>query len=124
MHAFRYVFNNAKILDLQSSIDQYVERPSGSFTYARFLHDALSNELFVGARDALYRFELRSLRLLEKAIWEAPANKTAFCIVKGQTEQNCHNFIKVLLISGRKLFACGTNAFSPQCSWRRVIILT
>lgn len=61
-----------------------------------------------------------NLKLLEKAIWEAPSNKTGLCKLKGQTEQNCHNFIKVLLLYNNKLFTCGTNAFSPQCSWRKV----
>ena len=38
----------------------------------------------------------------------------------GQSEADCHNFIKILVSYRDKLFACGTNAFSPQCSWRDI----
>jgi hypothetical protein len=57
---------------------------------------------------------------LEKAPWLAPPEKVELCQNKGQAEANCHNFVKVLLLSGKRLFSCGTNAFSPQCSWRKV----
>ncbi|KAL1461639.1 hypothetical protein WDU94_013513 [Cyamophila willieti] len=42
------------------------------------------------------------------------------CQMKGQSEESCHNFVKVLLSNGRKLFACGTSAFSPSCTWREM----
>lgn len=74
-------------------------------------------------RDVLYRLRVQNLKLLEKAIWSSPENKTSLCLMKGQSEQNCHNYIKVLLSHGKKIFACGTNSFSPQCSWRGVWIL-
>uniref|UniRef100_A0AAQ5Y1P6 Semaphorin-2A n=1 Tax=Amphiprion ocellaris TaxID=80972 RepID=A0AAQ5Y1P6_AMPOC len=32
----------------------------------------------------------------------------------------CQNYIRVLLISGRTLFTCGTNAFTPVCITRQV----
>lgn len=71
-------------------------------------------------RDNLFRLSLRSLKLLERAKWEAPAGTISLCQDKGQSEENCHNYIKVLLNEGRKLFTCGTYAFSPKCSWREV----
>ncbi|XP_021914247.1 semaphorin-5A-like isoform X2 [Zootermopsis nevadensis] len=42
------------------------------------------------------------------------------CQVKGQGEARCHNFVKVLVASGDRIFSCGTNAFKPQCSWRAI----
>jgi len=71
-------------------------------------------------RDALYRLSLRGLTQLEKAPWLAPPEKVELCQNKGQAETSCHNFVKVLLASGKRIFTCGTNAFSPQCSWREV----
>ncbi|VVD03706.1 unnamed protein product, partial [Leptidea sinapis] len=68
--------------------------------------------------DTLYRLSLRGLRPLERADWPAPADKTKLCQDKGQTDDDCHNYIKVLLAYGHKLFTCGTNAFSPLCTWR------
>ncbi|MGH0152639.1 UNVERIFIED_CONTAM: hypothetical protein FKN15_047210 [Acipenser sinensis] len=32
----------------------------------------------------------------------------------------CQNYIRVLLISGKKLFTCGTNAFLPVCTTRQI----
>lgn len=75
---------------------------------------------FHNFRDALYRLSLRGLRQLERADWSAPADKAKFCQDKGQSEDDCHNYIKVLLMYKDKLFACGTNAFSPMCTWREV----
>lgn len=40
--------------------------------------------------------------------------------MKGQSVDDCHNYVKVLLSAGKRLFACGTGAFSPQCTWREV----
>jgi len=32
----------------------------------------------------------------------------------------CHNFVRVLLLHDNLVFACGTNSYKPQCSWRKV----
>ncbi|XP_063231455.1 semaphorin-5A isoform X2 [Bacillus rossius redtenbacheri] len=88
--------------------------------YSQLLFDTERDQVVVGARDALYRLSLRGLTLLEKASWPAPGDKAALCQVKGQSEASCHNYVKVLLTNGKRLFACGTNAFSPQCSWREL----
>lgn len=69
-------------------------------------------------RDNLYRLSLPKLELLENATWPAPEEKTVQCLEKGQVDENCHNYVKVLLTNGREIFTCGTNAFSPQCTWR------
>lgn len=71
-------------------------------------------------RDNLYRLSLKGLTKLERASWPAPANLVELCQNKGQSEEACHNYIKVLLSNGKKLFACGTSAFAPACSWREV----
>ncbi|GLH12202.1 Semaphorin-2A [Gryllus bimaculatus] len=93
---------------------------AGVTSYSQLLFDVSRNQVFVGARDALYRLSLWNLKLLEKAYWPAPSNKTSLCLEKGQTEEDCHNYIKVLLTNGKYLFSCGTGAFSPECSWREM----
>jgi len=35
-------------------------------------------------------------------------------------QDECHNFIRVLLLHDNLVFACGTNSYAPQCSWRKV----
>lgn len=72
-------------------------------------------------RDTLYRLSLSNLKLLEYSEWPASLDKRTQCINKGQSEDHCRNYIKILLTNGKFLFTCGTNAFSPQCSYRKVI---
>ncbi|XP_024085624.1 semaphorin-5B isoform X1 [Cimex lectularius] len=93
---------------------------SGVTNYTQMLIDISRNQIVVGARDSLFRLSLERLDKLEKASWLASAEKVALCNDKGQTEDHCHNYIKVLLTNGRRLFTCGTGAFSPQCSWREM----
>lgn len=35
-------------------------------------------------------------------------------------QEECQNYVRVLIVAGRKVFMCGTNAFSPVCSSRQV----
>lgn len=71
-------------------------------------------------RDNLYRLTLTSLSDLEHATWSAPEDKVNTCQNKGQSVEDCHNYVKVLLSNGKSLFTCGTYAFSPWCAWREV----
>lgn len=104
--------------DLMAKADVFLDKSSGSFS--ELLFDVGREQVVVGARDALYRLSLRGLARLEKAPWPAPADKATLCQVKGQPEAACHNYVKVLASNGKRLFSCGTNAFSPQCTWREM----
>ncbi|XP_050679384.1 semaphorin-5B [Leptidea sinapis] len=103
---------------LASDSDIFEDKDARSFS--QLLFDVARDQVIVGARDTLYRLSLRGLRPLERADWPAPADKTKLCQDKGQTDDDCHNYIKVLLAYGHKLFTCGTNAFSPLCTWREI----
>jgi semaphorin 5 len=70
-------------------------------------------------RDNLYRLSLR-LDIRDKVTWEAPTNIREVCLEKGQSEEDCHNYIMVLQTYGNKLYVCGTYAYSPFCSWRQM----
>ncbi|XP_046971911.1 semaphorin-5B [Vanessa cardui] len=105
--------------DLLASDSDIFEDKDGK-SFSQLLFDVARDQVIVGARDTLYRLSLRGLRSLERAEWPAASDKVKQCQDKGQTEENCHNYIKVLLSYGHKLFACGTNAFSPVCSWREI----
>ncbi|XP_066996940.2 semaphorin 5c [Anabrus simplex] len=104
--------------DLLSTAKQFTDPSVTSFS--QLLFDVARNQVVVGARDTLYRMGLWNLELLEKAHWPSLPNKTSLCLDKGQTEEDCHNYIKVLLTNGKRLFTCGTNSFSPVCSWRDI----
>lgn len=70
-------------------------------------------------RDNLYRTSLR-LQLKEKETWEAPPAIRETCLNKGQSEDDCRNYIMVLQSYGNRFYACGTHAYSPNCSWRQM----
>ncbi|XP_055305519.1 semaphorin-5A isoform X2 [Sitodiplosis mosellana] len=69
--------------------------------------------------DALYRLSF-SLNLYEKRLWEATDAIVEMCKTKGASDSDCHNYVMVLQSFGNQLYACGTYAFSPQCSWRQM----
>ena len=60
--------------------------------------------MIVGARDSLFRLSLEGLTKLEKASWEATDSNVGLCTAKGQSEDNCRNYIKVLVSVARSVF--------------------
>ncbi|NP_001164716.1 semaphorin 5A-like protein [Saccoglossus kowalevskii] len=52
--------------------------------------------------------------------WEADDTAVEECRIKGKSQNDCRNFIRVLLPWNQSLFVCGTYAFAPQCSWRPI----
>ncbi|XP_023224670.1 semaphorin-5A-like [Centruroides sculpturatus] len=104
--------------DLQKSMDRFSR--TGVSAYTELLFDIPHYQLIVGARDNLFRLTLETLEKLEETYWPSPENTILMCIQKGQTKEDCKNFIRVLTSYNGKIFTCGTNAFSPKCSWRDI----
>lgn len=53
------------------------------------------------------------------------AFRTSQCVpVAFVFQEECQNYIRVLLVGGDRLFACGTNAFTPVCTIRSVCVCT
>ncbi|CAB1327565.1 unnamed protein product [Coregonus sp. 'balchen'] len=59
---------------------------------------------------------------LEAVEWGPDDDTKRSCQSKGKTEDECQNYIRVLLITGRRIFTCGTNAFTPVCTTRQSLI--
>lgn len=116
--AYQHDFRFISYQDLQSSVTSF--QSEGNTSFSQMLFDISRNQIFVGARDGLYRLSVSKLKFLEYANWESSEKKRNACMFKGQKEESCHNFIKVLLSDGKEIWSCGTNAFSPQCSWREI----
>ncbi len=108
-------FRRVSRVDL--SVDEFID-PGVGADFTELLFDVDRYQVIAGARDALYRLGLEGLTKLERASWEAKENRRILCTRKGRSERDCRNYVKVLVRSGDKVFACGTNAFSPSCSWR------
>uniref|UniRef100_A0A3P8UPE6 Semaphorin 6B n=1 Tax=Cynoglossus semilaevis TaxID=244447 RepID=A0A3P8UPE6_CYNSE len=80
----------------------------------------VNRTLYIGADD-LYRVELDivvgdEMFYSKKRIWESNKNDIRICKMKGKHEDECRNFMKVLLSRPGGLFVCGTNAFNPLCA--------
>ncbi|KAL3835867.1 hypothetical protein ACJMK2_021328, partial [Sinanodonta woodiana] len=104
----------------------FVFEDSNIVGYVQLLVDEDNNQLLVGARDSLFSLSLNDLQSLQNTSWQADDLTKKTCMHKGQTEYDCFNFVKVLLHhdhvrSGEPkdaVFACGTNAYRPTCTWR------
>ncbi|XP_036435495.1 semaphorin-6B [Colossoma macropomum] len=81
----------------------------------------VNRTLYIGARDDLFRVELDNvvgdeMFYSKKRTWESNRNDIRICRMKGKHEDECRNYIKVLLSRQGGLFVCGTNAFNPLCA--------
>ncbi|MBN3325120.1 SEM6A protein, partial [Atractosteus spatula] len=81
----------------------------------------VNRTLYIGARDDLFRVELdgvagEEMFYSKKRTWEPNKNDIRVCRMKGKHEDECRNFMKVLLSRQEGLFICGTNAFNPLCA--------
>ncbi|XP_053540044.1 semaphorin-4A isoform X1 [Ictalurus punctatus] len=77
--------------------------------------------LYVGARDAVLSLNISdavSLQLSIKIDWSPTETDLRDCLLKVSSETDCPNFVRVLqVLNSTHMFACGTFAFSPRCSY-------
>ncbi|XP_015420195.1 PREDICTED: semaphorin-5B [Myotis davidii] len=92
----------------------------GARDFSQLALDPSRNQLIVGARNYLFRLSLANVSLLQATEWASNEDTRRSCQSKGKTEEECQNYVRVLIVTGRKVFLCGTNAFSPMCSSRQV----
>uniref|UniRef100_A0AAY4ADZ6 Sema domain-containing protein n=1 Tax=Denticeps clupeoides TaxID=299321 RepID=A0AAY4ADZ6_9TELE len=96
----------------------------GTVDYSQLTFDPGQNELIVGARNHLFRLRLEDLSLIQEAEWHCDEFTKGACFSRGKSEEDCQNYIRVLLVNGDRLFTCGTNAFTPICTNRTLTNLT
>ncbi|XP_035382200.1 semaphorin-5A isoform X2 [Electrophorus electricus] len=99
-------------------------RAEGTVDYSQLTFDPGQNELIVGARNHLFRLRLEDLSLIQEAEWHCDEFTKGACFSRGKSEEECQNYIRVLLVNGDRLFTCGTNAFTPICTNRTLTNLT
>ncbi|XP_033871856.2 semaphorin-4F [Acipenser ruthenus] len=98
-----------------------VERFSqnGIFNYSVLLLHPSSGKLYVGAKDAI--FSLQTKTLTEKPLviyWNVSDSNHVSCKNKGKRETECHNYIRLLqFLNETHIYACGTYAFDPHCAY-------
>uniref|UniRef100_A0A8U8AWQ1 Semaphorin 4A n=1 Tax=Geospiza parvula TaxID=87175 RepID=A0A8U8AWQ1_GEOPR len=90
--------------------------------YDIFLLDDSEEQLYVGARDWLLALTVGtpgSIRAKASIRWGPTDEKTSECAFKKKSQETeCFNFIRVLVaLNQTHLYACGTYAFSPACTY-------
>nr|XP_027776573.1 semaphorin-4A isoform X1 [Marmota flaviventris]XP_027776574.1 semaphorin-4A isoform X1 [Marmota flaviventris] len=79
------------------------------------------NTLYVGAREAILALNIEDPgvpKLRNMIPWPASDKKKSECAFKKSNETQCFNFIRVLVsFNTTHLYACGTFAFSPACTF-------
>ncbi|KAM7029096.1 semaphorin-4A [Acridotheres tristis] len=90
--------------------------------YDVLLLDESKDELYVGARDWVLALTVGtpgSIRAKASIMWGPTDEKTSECAFKKKSQETeCFNFIRVLVaLNQTHLYACGTYAFSPACTY-------
>ena len=74
--------------------------------------------MLIGARNVVYNISLTDLseNVEQRIEWNSRHRDTELCLVKGKSEDDCNNYIRVLARqSDNSLLVCGTNSYSPRC---------
>ncbi|NXE30680.1 SEM4A protein, partial [Ardeotis kori] len=90
--------------------------------YDIFLLHESEEELYVGARDRVLALAVGTpgtIRAKASITWGPTAEKISECAFKKKSQETeCFNFIRVLVpLNQTHLYACGTYAFSPACTY-------
>lgn len=76
------------------------------------------NSLLIGARNVVYNISLQDLteNIEQRIEWNSRERDTELCLVKGKSEEDCNNYIRVLAKQNNtSLLVCGTNSYNPRC---------
>ncbi|XP_026205696.1 semaphorin-4A isoform X2 [Anabas testudineus] len=94
--------------------------PDVSNTTTLLLRDD-GDVLYVGARDAVLELDVShgdAITLKSKLDWSPSDKDLEQCSMKGKKMADCPNFIRVLqFLNTSHIYACGTFAFSPRCTY-------
>ena len=76
--------------------------------------------MLIGARNVVYNLSLPMLEenVDERVEWDSKERDTELCLVKGKSEDECQNYIRVLAnTDDGQLLVCGTNSYNPRCRY-------
>ncbi|NWT84390.1 SEM3A protein, partial [Lanius ludovicianus] len=95
---------------------------ANSSSYHTFLLDEERGRLYVGAKDHIFSFNLVNIKEYQKIVWPVSHSRRDECKWAGKDiVRECANFIKVLKAYNQThLYACGTGAFHPVCTYIEV----
>lgn len=76
------------------------------------------DSILVGARNIIYNLSLNEMteNRAQRVEWYPASTHREMCLVKGKSEDDCQNYIRVLArINDEEMLVCGTNAYNPLC---------
>lgn len=85
--------------------------------YFKILHQD-GDTILVGGKNALYNLSISTLQeqAHTRIEWTATDAHRQLCMLKGKSEHECQNYIRVYgKTSEHQFLLCGTNAYKPQC---------
>uniref|UniRef100_T1JEM8 Semaphorin-1A n=1 Tax=Strigamia maritima TaxID=126957 RepID=T1JEM8_STRMM len=99
--------------------DSEVKRFYGNKSHFDFfkLLERDGESLLVGARNIVYNVSLHNLTENKPIEWYSIDAHVNLCHLKGKFEDDCQNYIRVLLKHDNGLLICGTNAYKPMCRY-------
>lgn len=78
--------------------------------------DQDDNTILIGARNNIYNLSSTDLRERERIEWISSDADRELCALKGKTEQDCQNYIRVFArLDDKRIMICGTNSYKPRC---------
>uniref|UniRef100_A0A8C9RR46 Sema domain-containing protein n=1 Tax=Scleropages formosus TaxID=113540 RepID=A0A8C9RR46_SCLFO len=107
-----------------SDIEPWIHRFRAEDTvdYSQLTFDPGQTELIVGA--SCCPCLTASVPLPQAVDWHCDHFTRAACFSRGKSQDECQNYVRVLLVNGDRLFTCGTNAYTPICTNRTLNNLT
>ncbi|KRY74414.1 Semaphorin-1A [Trichinella pseudospiralis] len=85
------------------------------FNFLQFLSQD-NHTIVVGTKNAMLNVSLSTLSVIKTLEWPPTADDVSLCLVKGKTQNDCHNFIRLMYKQpDNRMIICGTNAFKPLC---------
>ncbi|XP_023230473.1 semaphorin-1A-like [Centruroides sculpturatus] len=92
----------------------------GEFVIGEYFKGCFINKsffiIYFSVRNIVYNISIGTLQEKKRLEWYAGENDINMCKVKGKSEDECQNYIRVLAkISEDTILVCGTNAFKPLC---------
>lgn len=79
--------------------------------------DEDKDSVLVGGRNRVYNLSIYDLKERKEygILWHSSEAHRQLCILKGKSDDDCQNYIRVAYKTVRKFFVCGTNSYKPYC---------
>ena len=107
---------NVKIISFSDDVKTFLGNQTHSDHFKLLRQEGGS--LLIGARNVVYNISLDDLseNMEQRIEWNSRERDTELCLVKGKSEEDCHNYIRVLAKQNNEsLLVCGTNSYNPRC---------